>query len=55
MWEEKNAILSDSSADLYSHGCQHEHKGLVGESKVRLTYSLVVGKPLIIGHSVFEH
>ncbi len=32
--EEKNSILSDSSADLLSHGCQQEHKGLVGESKV---------------------
>ncbi len=33
--EEKNAIWSDSSADLFSYVCQHEHKGLLGESKVR--------------------
>ncbi len=33
--EERNAILSDSLADLFSCGCQHEHKGFVGESKVR--------------------
>ncbi len=43
--EQKNAILSDSSADLFSHGCQQEHKGLVEESKVRphiyILFSLV--------------
>ncbi len=30
--EEKNAILSDSSADLFSSGCQHEHK-IIGGGK----------------------
>ncbi len=28
--EEKNAILSGSSADLFSHGCQQKPKGFVG-------------------------
>ncbi len=35
----KNAILSDSLADLFSCGCQHEHKGLMGESNVPTTVS----------------
>ncbi len=34
--EEKNVILSDSTADIFSRGCQHEQKGLVEKSKVRL-------------------
>ncbi len=33
--EEKNAILSDTTADLFACGCQHEQKGLVGERKDR--------------------